>query len=103
MELRDKVAAALAPCLERAHNEFQLADAAIATVQEARWQDMDDWCKNQAAQITSFSEHYIMDGGDLDAPDYRLRLGRHQAFMQMRSFIHGATKPPPPFEGMKHD
>lgn len=34
--LRDRIAAALRPCLERAHNEYQLADAALAVVRGAK-------------------------------------------------------------------
>lgn len=52
----------------------------------------DDWCKRQIAKLSAIMNPYVMQGLDLDAPDYRHLLGQHHAFMRMRSFIHGSRK-----------
>lgn len=59
------------------------------------WEAMDEWCQKQAAKISAVNGAYIMGGGSLSAPRYRTLLGKHQAFMQMRSFISGSKKAKP--------
>ncbi len=56
------------------------------------WDEMDNWCAERAAKISAKAGQHVMDGGKLTAPKYRTMLGKHQAYMAMRSFIHGARK-----------
>ena len=50
---------------------------------------MDDWCRKQMAALSERTTPMVMNGVDLDSPEYRRLLGQHQAFHKMRSFIHG--------------
>lgn len=59
---------------------------------EAVFAEIDDWCKNRCDKLREKMDPYIMDGGDLDAAEYRRQLGQHQAYMAMRSYLHGAVR-----------
>lgn len=58
------------------------------------WAAMDEWCQRQCEKLGLPMTEHIMDGGSLNLPNYRQQLGQHQAFMRMRSFIHGARERP---------
>ena len=59
---------------------------------EAVAAEMDAWCRKRIAQMTPEQERHVMSGGSLDDPRYRTLLGRHQAYMAMRSYIHGSRR-----------
>ncbi len=52
------------------------------------WEAMDEWCRSKLASLSLQSAPYVPDR--LEHPEFRRLLGQHQAFMRMRSFIHGA-------------
>ena len=54
--------------------------------------DIDDWCVKRQAALRKQMDPYIMGGGNLDDPQYRVQLGEHRAYMAMRSYIHGTLK-----------
>jgi hypothetical protein len=54
--------------------------------------ELDRWCVRQNDELSQAMNPYIMAGGSIDDPQYRQQLGQHQAFMRMRSYIHGALR-----------
>lgn len=59
------------------------------------WDEMDAWCTSAAKSLTDATSKMLLDGCGLDDAEYRRLFGQHQAFMQMRSYIHGAKKTRP--------
>ena len=53
------------------------------------WQVMDDWCLERARRLRERANPHVEKGGSLDDPEFRRLFGQHQAFLAMRSFIHG--------------
>ena len=53
---------------------------------------MDEWIVNRQAKLRKGMDTYLLSGGDLNGPAYRQQLGQHQAFMAMRSYIHGSLR-----------
>lgn len=53
-------------------------------------QAVEEWCAKQCAKLSDEASAHIMSGGDMNDPTYRSMLGQSQAFMRVRSFIHGA-------------
>lgn len=51
--------------------------------------ELDAWCVRRANGLRSYCDEYVLDGQDLDAPIYRVALGKHAMLMQMRSFLSG--------------
>lgn len=59
---------------------------------------LDVWCKRRASLLSGEMHKHIMAGRSLEDPRYRTLLGRHQAYMAMRSYIHGSLKQKEPSE-----
>jgi len=53
---------------------------------------IDQWAKAKAANLTQWSSDFVMRGGDLNDPMFRKRLGEHSALMSLRSFISAGRK-----------
>lgn len=54
------------------------------------WQAMDDWCREQSKKLLAQTNPHILKGSDLNDREFRRLLGQSQAFLRMRSFIHGS-------------
>ena len=50
------------------------------------------WCANRCDHLNGRMASYIMGGGNLDDPDYRMMLGEHRAYMKVRSHISRMMK-----------
>lgn len=53
--------------------------------------ELDAWLKKQCSRLKARMHPHILKGRSLDDPAYRTDLGQHQAFMRMRSYIHGTA------------
>ena len=49
----------------------------------------DGWCAKKLGQISPILHKHVWAGKDLNSPHYRRLLGEADAYMKMRSFIHG--------------
>lgn len=49
----------------------------------------DGWCAKKLGQISPILHKHVLAGRDLNSPHYRRLLGEADAYMKMRSFIHG--------------
>lgn len=58
------------------------------------WQIMDDWCRAQCQKLLGQTNPHILKGRDLNDREFRRLLGQSQAFLKMRSFIHGSRPNP---------
>lgn len=54
---------------------------------------MDDWCIKRLNHLRAPMEYHVMKGRSVDDPEYRRQLGQGQAYLAMRSFIHGCLSP----------
>ena len=54
--------------------------------------ELDAWCAARGAKVTAKAGKHVMDGGSLNAPNYRTALGKHQAYAAVRSYISGARR-----------
>ena len=112
MELRDKVARAICSeltndpeCLMLCNRDYQIADAAIAAVQEAGWQDIGDDFPHLPVLVSrpdGDGLRYTPTTAFNDATGV-WRVFRSEGGMQPLPFVptHFMPLPPPPFEGTK--
>lgn len=54
---------------------------------------MDEWCVKKLEQLSPVLHKHVLAGRDLNSPHYRRMLGEADAYMKMRSFIHGCRAP----------
>lgn len=58
----------------------------------ARIAELDDWAKTRAELSSEQCAAMLRRGYSLGHPDYRRMLGQNQAYMAMRSYIHGSLR-----------
>jgi hypothetical protein len=51
-----------------------------------------DWCGKRATALNEKCGRHVMAGHSTNLPWFRKFGGEHQAYMAVRSFIHGALK-----------
>jgi hypothetical protein len=52
-------------------------------------EQIDAWVEARAAKISEKAAKFVLDGGDINSARYRTWLGRHQAYMTVRSYLSG--------------
>ena len=55
-------------------------------------EELDEWIVGRLEKVSYKACKHVIGGGNLNAPNYRTALGKHQAYMAVRSYIRGMKK-----------